>query len=87
LQNVPGAAEERLGVLEPLPPRLGEWEEDLASPEAARAKQEGLTREVRMFLDESRGRLLQQARYRSVSTNEIVRVDPDIAVKRRRIRS
>lgn len=86
LQNVPGALEERLGVLEPLPPKLGEWEKDLQSAEAARAEAEGLQREVRYFLDESQGQLLKQARYRSLASDEIVRVEPDQSVKRRRVK-
>jgi hypothetical protein len=86
LGNVPGAAEERLGVLEPLPPDVGQWQEDLSSPEAARAREEGLRREVRTFFDEARGRLLRQARYRHPDSNEIVRADADLVVKRRRVR-
>lgn len=85
LGNVPGAAEERLGVLEPLPTDLGEWKEDRDSPEAQRATGEGLTREVRTFFDEARGRLLLQARYRRVNDGEIVRAEPDRVLKRRRV--
>jgi hypothetical protein len=85
LGNVPGAAEERLGVLEPLPPDLGEWTEDCDSPEAKRAGAEGLQRQVRTFFDESRGRLLLQARYRRITDGEIVRAEPDRVLKRRRV--
>ncbi|HTU64079.1 MAG TPA: hypothetical protein VMF89_36690 [Polyangiales bacterium] len=86
LQNVPGAVEERLGALEPLPPDLGEWQED-TSTEAGQARAQGLQREVRWFLDESSipGRLLRQARYRDLASNEIVRADPDQVVKRKRL--
>lgn len=85
LGNVPGAAEERLGVIEPLPPDVGQWQEDLDSPEAARAREEGLKRESRTFFDEARGRLLRQVRYRHAESDEIVRAEPDQVVKRRRV--
>jgi hypothetical protein len=87
LGNVPGAAEERLGVLEPLPPDVGKWQEDLASPGAKAAGEQGLKREQRLFFDESSGRLLQQVRYRNPENDEIVRAEPDRVVKRRRRRS
>lgn len=86
LGNVPGAAEERLGVLEPLPSDLGQWKEERDTAEATRASEQGLRREVRTFFDEAHGRLLRQVRYRSSETNEIVRADPDQIVKRRRVR-
>lgn len=87
LQHVPGAVEERWGALEPLPEDLGQWRDD-SSAEAERARSQGLQREVRWFLDESSipGRLLRQARYRSLATGEIVRADPDEVVKRKRVR-
>lgn len=85
LGNVPGAAEERLGVLEPLPSDVGEWQEDLDSAEAASACEQGLKREQLTFFDEARGRLLRQVRYRHAESNEIVRADPDRVVKRRRV--
>lgn len=87
VQNVPGAKEERLGALEPLPPDLGVWKEDESSPEAVAATKEGLIREVRFFFEEGRGRLLKQSRYRSRETSTIVRTDPDEIVKRRRLRA
>ncbi len=86
LQHVPGAVEERLGVLEPLPGDLGVWVEDTEPANAERAKQEGLRREVRFFFDEGQDRLLRQARYVSLASQEIVRSDPDEVVKRRRVR-
>lgn len=86
MQNVPGAAEERVGVLEALPPDIGTWKPDPDSPEGRRAAGEGLLREERLFFDEGRGRLLQQTRYRSLETREIVRVESDRVVKRRRVR-
>lgn len=86
LGNVPGAAEERLGVLEPLPSDVGKWQEDLDSTEGKGASEQGLKRETRTFFDEARGRLLSQVRYRDAESNEIVRAEPDRVVKRRRVR-
>ena len=87
LGNVPGAAEERLGVLEPLPPDLGKWREDCDSAAGKGALEQGLKREERLFLDEASGRLLHQVRYRDSESDEIVRADPDRVVKRKRLRS
>ena len=87
LGNVPGAAEERLGVLEPLPPDVGQWQEDLASPEGKGAIEQGLKREERLFFDETNGRLLRQVRYRNRENDEVVCAEPDRIVKRRRRRS
>jgi hypothetical protein len=84
-RNVPGAVEERLGVLEPLPSDLGVWKVDGNSPAASSARVEGLTREQRLFLDE--GKLVRQTRYRHATSGEIVRADKDQIVKRRRIKS
>lgn len=81
-RNVPGAVEERLGVLEPLPPDIGVWKAD-GDPASARA--DGLTREQRLFLDQ--GKLVRQTRYRDATTGEIVRADKDQVVKRRRIKA
>lgn len=87
VQNVPGAKEERLGALEPLPPDLGVWKADESSPEAQAAQKAGLVREVRFFFEEGKERLLKQSRYRSRETKEIVRTDSDEVVKRRRLRA
>lgn len=84
-RNVPGALEERLGVLEPLPTDLGIWKAEAGSDAAHAAHSEGLTREMRLFLDQ--GRLLRQVRYRNTATGAIVRADKDQVVKRRRIKS
>jgi hypothetical protein len=84
-RNVPGAVEERLGALEPLPDDLGVWKADADSDAARAASAEGLTREVRSFLEQDR--LLRQVRYRDAATGEIVRADKDEVVKRRRIKS
>jgi hypothetical protein len=85
-QNVPGVKEERLGRLEPLPADVNTWKDDVASEPARRAAAEGLKREVRLFYDEGRNRLFEQTRYRSLVNAEIVRVDADRPVKRRRTR-
>jgi hypothetical protein len=91
LREVPGAAEERLGALEALPPDVGQWKEDPDSPEGKAAIDRGELREVRSFYASSGGsfgggKLLKQVRYRSAETNEIVRAEPDRRVKRKRIR-
>lgn len=84
LSHVPGAKDERLGVLEPLPPQMGEWvEQELKSSD-------GLVVEQRYLHPESTGfsgpKILRQVRYRHPETREIVRVDPEQVVKRKRIR-
>ena len=88
---VPGAAEERLGVLEPLPADIGQWQVDEASPEGQRARELGRKREVRLFFEEGRGlfaqgRLVRQVRYRNAESNAIEEVEPDQLLKRKRIR-
>jgi hypothetical protein len=85
-QNVPGIKEERLGKLEPLPPDVGTWKPDAESEAARAALAEGLRRETRLFFDESKNRLYEQARYRDLEGTEIVRVEPDRRIKRRRIK-
>ena len=70
MRLVPGAAEERLGVLEALPPDVGVWKSD-APPYV-----DGLVRQVRLFHQPSAGlfsneRLLRQVRYRHAGTSEI----------------
>jgi hypothetical protein len=92
LREVPGAAEERLGRLEDLPPDLGQWKSDGDSSEGKAAIERGERREVRFFFDQTGGgfrggRLLRQVRYRSAETNEILRADPDEVIKRKRVRS
>jgi hypothetical protein len=84
---VPGAKEERLGVLEPLPADVGKWRQDHDSDAGKRAAGEGLVREVRHFYYETNGRLVLQVRYKSRETGEIVRAEPEEAVRRRRVRS
>jgi len=89
---VPGAMEERLGVLEPLPDDVGKWKTDEHSAAAQEARRNGRKREERLFFEEggglfAQGRLLKQVRYRDGATNEIVEILPDEPVKRRRIRT
>lgn len=86
----PGLKEERFGVLEPLPPNLGQWQPDPDSDAGRAAAAEGKRREVRMLFEEggliSAGKLTRQARLRDATTNEIVSVLPIEVVKRKRIR-
>lgn len=84
---VPGAKEERIGVLEPLPEDVGKWKEEHESDAGKLAAADGLVREVRHFHYETNGRLVRQVRYKSRVTGEIVRAEPDEVVKRRRVRS
>jgi hypothetical protein len=86
----PGLKEERFGVLEPLPPNLGQWEEDAQSEAGRAAALRGKKLEVRLLFEEggllSQGKLLRQSRLRDASTNQILEVLPDQPLKRRRIR-
>ena len=86
-REVPGALEQRFGVLEALPEDIGKWKVDDESEEGKAATARGLRRESRLFHDVQANRLLRQVRFRNQATNEIVRVDPDEVVKRKRIRS
>jgi hypothetical protein len=90
LNLVPGMAEERLGVLEPLPQDLGTWVSDETSEAGRAARAEGLVRETRHYHYEAGstggGKLVLQARLRNPETDEIVRVEQEQAVKRRRVR-
>lgn len=88
---VPGAAEERLGVLEPLPKDIGQWHIDPDSALGKAALERNQQREERLFFEEGKGvfaqgRLVRQVRFRSLSSQEIVEVLPDEPVKRKRIR-
>lgn len=93
LREVPGAKEQRLGELEPLPPDLGKWKVDEDSDAARAARAEGLKRERRFLFDESAGgmfrdgKLIEQVRYRRLESNEIVRIEPERSVPRRRIKA
>lgn len=88
---VPGAAEERLGVLEPLPDDIGQWHADETSEAGKAALARDRRREERLFFEEGKGlmaqgRLVRQVRYRNTTSNAIEEVDPDQPVKRKRIR-
>ena len=86
----PGLKEERFGVLEPLPPNLGQWQTDAESDAGRAAAAAGKKREVRLLCEEGglfgAGKLTRQARLRDASSNEIVSILPEEVVKRRRIR-
>ena len=84
---VPGAFAERLGVLEPLPPDLGTWKADTESAAGRAALANGLRREVRYYFYETRSQLVQQVRHRNPTTGEIVTVERDEVIKRRRVRN
>lgn len=85
LSHVPGAKDERFGALPDLPEVMGKWVED----EARNA--EGLICERRHLLTEGgafgSGKLLLQVRYRDAETREIVRIDDEQIIKRRRVKS
>ena len=86
----PGLKEERFGVLEPLPPNLGQWQTDAGSESGRAATADGKKLEVRFLFEEggllSSGKLLRQSRLRDAVSNEILTVLPDEPVKRKRIR-
>lgn len=91
LMTVPGLAEERLGVLEELPERPGEWREDDASPEGRAARACGQQRQWRLWIDPEGGwlgreRILRQVRYLDAQTGELLRTEPDQRVRRRRVK-
>jgi hypothetical protein len=90
-REVPGAVEERLGTLAPLPDSIGQWRTDEASPQGQEALAQGEHREVRLWQQQGSGllggeQLVEQVRYRNLATNAICRVEPDRLVKRRRQR-
>lgn len=80
LSHVPGAKEERFGDLEPLPDRVGEWCDVGESDEG------DLVRQERYLVDERGGTLLHQVRVRHRTSGEVVSVEPERRVKRRRVR-
>jgi hypothetical protein len=87
----PGLKEERIGVLEPLPPNLGQWALDEESEAGRAAVAAGQKREVRFLFEEGgllgAGKLLRQVRLRDGATNEILTILPDEPIKRQRIRT
>lgn len=87
----PGLKEERFGVLEPLPPNLGKWQDDAESAAGRAAAADGKKREVRLLFEEGgglfgSGKLTRQSRLRDATTNEIVAILPDEVIKRKRVR-
>jgi hypothetical protein len=84
---VPGVMEQRIGTLEALPPDVGTWKQDVDSEEGCAAARQGLSREVRLFYNVQTDKLVRQVRYRNPATNAITRVDPDVSVPRRRVRT
>jgi len=88
--EVPEVARERFGELEDLPDELGKWQVEESSEEARAARAAGLIREQRLCRDPrggfGEGRLLRQVRYRSTTSGQVVQVEPDEVVKRRRVR-
>ncbi len=89
LAHVPGAKEERFGHFEPLPDHLGQWQSVETGPEAEAAAAEGLRREERLMLQEggsmfAKSHLLKQVRFRSIETNDIVRILPEERIERKR---
>lgn len=91
-REVPGLVEQRFGVLEALPEDINQWKVDEESEEGKQAVAQGLKREVRLFHDAhggglgGGGKLIRQVRYKNRATNQVVRVEPDQVVKRKRIR-
>jgi hypothetical protein len=91
MMEVPGMADERLGVFEPLPENLNQWVIDCESDAGKAALERGQQRETRLFADPAGGflgreRLLRQARYRNLRTDEIDSVEPDQPYRRKRVR-
>lgn len=84
---VPGAVEQRFGVYEALPDDVGRWKTDLESESGRAAQKRGEKREVRLYHNpNAENKLIRQVRYRN-ALNEIVRVEPDEVLKRKRVRS
>jgi hypothetical protein len=85
---VPGAADERLGKLDPLPEKLGEWLTDDSTTEGASLATQGKRLEQRHLLEPGglfkRQVIVKQVRVRDVATNEIVEVRPEVRSPRRR---
>lgn len=92
-REVPGIVEQRFGVLEALPADVGKWKTDDESEAGKAAAARGLRREERLFYDPNAGgflgggKLVRQVRYRNRATNEIVKVEPDQLVPRKRVRA
>lgn len=91
-REVPGAVEQRLGVLEALPEDVGKWKTDDESEEGRAAARRGQRREVRIWYDPNSGgflkkhKLVRQVRYRNAATNAIERVEPEEVITRKRVK-
>lgn len=91
MMEIPGLADERLGVLEELPEDIGEWKIDTDSPQARAAETEGQSCETRLWLVSGgdflgREKILRQVRYLDKESGEVVRVEKDVRVKRKRVK-
>lgn len=86
-REVPGALEQRFGVLEALPEDVGKWVTDEESEEGKAAVREGLRRQVRYWHDPGKDRLVKQVRYKNPATGAIARVEPEEVIKRRRVKA
>ncbi len=91
VSHVPGFKEERFGELEPLPDDLGKWKTIGEGADADAATKEGLRREERLILQDASGVfkksfLVKQVRFRSLASNEIVRILPEQKIERERRR-
>lgn len=84
MSNVPGAKEERFGRLPPLPENLGEWVQGGALDASGRIREERYLFQERTGLGE--GKLILQVRYRDATSNEIVEVEDERVIPRRRIK-
>lgn len=85
---VPGAADERLGKLDPLPENLGVWKFDDSSTEGADLAARGKRLEERYILEPGGlfkpQVIVKQVRVRDAATNEIEEVRPETRTRRRR---
>jgi hypothetical protein len=86
-REVPGFREQRFGTLEELPDDLGKWRDDDDSDEAKAAHGKGLKRQERYLFDSDKNKLVYQVRFRDRESNEIVGIEPDVVVKRRRVKA
>lgn len=89
--EVPGFADERLGVLEDLPDNIGKWTRDEESEKAKAAEQEGLIYETRLWIYgnnpfTNQPKIYRQFRYLDSETEEFVRADKDKRYKRKRVK-
>lgn len=88
MREVPGAAKERFGELEPLPENVGTWVVEQNTEAARLAQSLGQVRETRLWqYDEQNSRsnrLVRQIRYRGLESGVVERVEPDEPVKRQR---